>query len=128
LVIVVLRLVQLTVAARERYRLIDDDIRGTEAVVHGRDVDERLERRARLAARLNGAVEVALVPVTPADQGPQVPVARIDRDQGALEVRRPHGQALRIRRGRAIVGSRSLEHTVGIERGQLALERALGPD
>ena len=50
-----------------------------------RRVDERLERRTRLTARLDRAIEVALVEVAAADHRAHVPGRRIDRDERRLQ-------------------------------------------
>src|SRR2546425_1529422 len=74
-----------------------------------RRVHERLERRARLADRLDGAVVLRVVEVAPADHGPDVAGVRVERDQRALEVLRVLPVVLRRRLGRLDV--RSEEHT-----------------
>ena len=64
-------------------RLIDADGVRPQAVLERGEVDEGLERRAGLAARVDGAVERALGIVAAADQRPDRTV-RVHRDEGAL--------------------------------------------
>ena len=52
----------------------------------GRGVHERLEGRARLADSLRGAVVLGVVEVAPTDHRPDVPGARLQRDEGSLQV------------------------------------------
>ena len=52
--------------------------------VEGREEDERLEGRARLAFRSGGPVELGLVVGAAADQRENVAVARVERDQRGL--------------------------------------------
>ena len=64
--------------------LIDDGRRRIAGLERG-GVDERLERRAGLAVRLDGAVEVALVEVAAADHRAHVAGRRIERDERGLQ-------------------------------------------
>ena len=57
------------------------------AVVERRGIDERLERRARLAERLGGAVELAFGEGEAADHGQHAAGMRVHRDERALDLR-----------------------------------------
>ena len=57
------------------------------AVVERRGIDDRLERRARLAQRLGGAVELALVEREAADHGEHAAGPRIHHHHGAGDFR-----------------------------------------
>jgi hypothetical protein len=72
------------------------------AAVDRRRVDERLERRAGLPARLHRAVELAAAEVDAADHRLHLAGLRIDRDERALELgrsRRARSASRRRRRG-----------------------------
>jgi hypothetical protein len=68
-------------------RRVHHDGRGRVAVVERCRVDERLERGARLAQRLRGAVELALVEREAADHREHAPVERVHRDDRAGDFR-----------------------------------------
>src|SRR5207245_1523338 len=96
-----------------------------------RRVHERLERRARLADRLGGAVVLRVVEIAPADHGPDVAGVRVERDQRALEVLRVLPVVLRRRLGRLdvlAIGGLARELAVRVHPGfdgvELRLERA----
>ena len=63
--------------------LVQEDGGGRVAVVERGGVDEGLERRARLALRLGGAVERGLVEGEAADHGEDAPGERVHGDNGA---------------------------------------------
>ena len=116
-------------ALRRLDRLVEagDQARRGDARLERRGVDERLERRARLAARLDGAVEAALGEGAAADHDADFAGARIHGDDAALQVRRPdailHGAAdLGQELGaRLVLVARAL-----LDRRQPGLERPLG--
>ncbi len=64
--------------------MIDDRRRRVARFERG-GVDERLERRAGLTVRLDGAVEMALVEVAAADHRAHVAGVRIERDERRLQ-------------------------------------------
>ena len=64
---------------------VDVDV-GAHAVRDGRGEREDLEARTRLAARLRGHVELALLVALAADHGADVAVAHLGAHQGALEL------------------------------------------
>ena len=68
-------------------RRIHHDGRGRVAVVERRRVDERLERRARLAQRLRRAIELALVEREAADHREHAAGERVHRDDRAGDFR-----------------------------------------
>src|SRR5262249_4924849 len=68
-------------------RTVDDDARRRIAVVERGRVDDWLERRAGLAARLNGGIELALGEAEAADQREHAASVRIHRDDGATNRR-----------------------------------------
>ena len=96
-------------------RLVDDrrvehDGGGRESGLQRRRVDEGLERGTRLAARLDHAVELRGVVVEAARQRDDRAVVRVERDEGALDLRdlreqrlgpRPSGARRRRRRSSA---------------------------
>ena len=87
-------------------RCIHHDGRGREAILERRRIEEGLEARAGLAARLGRAVELVVEVVEAADQGDDGAVVRVERDQRALrlgqlrELRRAAGRRSRHRRRR----------------------------
>ena len=68
-------------------RTVDDDARRRVAVVERRRVDQRLERRAGLAARLRRAIELALGEAEAADDREDAAGMRIHGDQRAADLR-----------------------------------------
>ena len=66
------------------YRRIHHRGIGRKAKIHGRPVDERLERRARLPFGLNGAVELSRdsLELSPADHGADRTIRAHDHDRG----------------------------------------------
>ena len=81
------------VAGADADRRIIEHRRGREGLlaarrIHRRRVDERLEKRSGLPARLNGAVELRLRIAPPADERLHVAGARLDGEDDAFERRR----------------------------------------
>src|SRR5439155_24322194 len=60
---------------------------GVEAVFQRGDIDERLERRARLPFGLGGAVELALLERPAADQRKDAAVFRVHHHDAAADIR-----------------------------------------
>src|SRR5207249_673922 len=67
-------------------RVENDRGRGV-AVIDRRGIDERLEARPRLAARLDGPIELAAPEVVSADHRLHLAGVRIDGDDRALDLR-----------------------------------------
>src|SRR5207302_9208751 len=81
------------VAGADADRRIVEDRRGREGLltarrIHGRGVDERLEERSRLPARLDSAIESCLRVAPAADERLHVAGARLNGEDDAFERRR----------------------------------------
>src|SRR5262249_34030224 len=66
-------------------RAVDDDARRRVAVVERGRVDDRLERRAWLATRLHGAIELAFGEAEAADEREHAPGVRIHGDDRSAD-------------------------------------------
>ncbi len=66
---------------------IEDQARRRKSVIERCGIDERLERGARLALRLDGPIKLAGVVIVAADQRQNAAGMRIHRDQGAVDLR-----------------------------------------
>src|SRR6202030_3697534 len=72
----------------EHERTVVDEIRRWPAILDRGRIDDRLERRARLTQRLHRAIELRIVEIPSRDHGAHCTVARVEREERALEVRR----------------------------------------
>ena len=66
---------------------IDHHVRGRDPALDRRGIDERLERRARLAQRLGGAIELGVREVAASDHRQHLPGRRIQDDHRPLHIR-----------------------------------------
>ena len=88
LVVVILRLVDLSGARRVADRLVHDQRRRGQAAVDRRRIDDRLERRSELAVGLHGAIELAPAEVPAADHRANLTRPVVDRDERPFDERR----------------------------------------
>ena len=77
---------RLAVARVVGERRVEHDRGRREARIHGREIDERLERRARLARRLDGAVELAAAVGPAARHGEHAAGLGVHHHHAALDI------------------------------------------
>src|SRR5207244_12079395 len=87
LTVVVLRTPSVALRHRHGERRVVEDVRRRTAVLNRSGVDDRLERRAGLPVRLRSPIELRVVEVATADHRTHFTIARIHRDERALEIR-----------------------------------------
>src|ERR1700694_5489915 len=108
-------------------RTVVDDIRCGSAVLDRRGVHDRLDRRSGLAQRLNRAIKLRIVEVASSDHHPHGAVARIEREERALEVRRRPAAFIAFAMGKVVLESlvRVRPEPARFDRACLPLESAL---
>src|SRR5688572_14237747 len=117
-----------TTAEGHHHRRVVDHVRWGTTALYRRSVDDGLESRAGLPQRLRCAIELRVVEVASSDHGADCPVARIERDERALQVRRvcsglAAGEAPSDIVLVALVAI--LSESAGLNEPELSLERAL---
>ena len=109
-------------AGRHLDRRVDDDRRRRVAAVERRGVDEGLERRARLAQRLGGAVEDARLVGEAALHGEDAPGLDVHRHEAALDLR--HLAVGPVVEGAVLLDRLDEDHVADLPQVGRALRRA----